>query len=506
MFNSTTQNLTQSSVTALKWNYLGVMTRTMSGLVIGVVLARILGPEPFGQVAVATLVISLANLIADFGFGSALVQREALDDTEVRFVFTVQLSLGLLLCGIIVVAAGPISAAFNSPDTKQVVRALAPMFVLQAAGQTAASLLKRTLEFRKIQTAQISSYLSAYLLLGIPLALLGFGVWSLVIAQLFQTLAYSLWVYWKVRHPTMPILRGGSRSLLGFGTKVIGTNLSNWVTSNIDNVIVGRVFGVSDLGLYNRAFLLTVTPMNGVVATLQGVLFPSYSRAQDRPDTLRRTYLASLSIVSMLVFPLFGSMALVPHTIVVGLYGEKWASSVPLLSPLAIAMTFHAVMALAGPLLWGIGKVELELRAQFVVAAVIVPALLAAALISLPAVAWAVCMVYAVRFALVTQATVKVLDIRWSDIVRSLSGAGLIAALTAASVKLCDVITGRLGVTDLGRLAADGGVGFFSLLALICVFRGTIWQPESVWFWNRVIPRLPHWAGRLVPKTVGVDL
>lgn len=502
MNTTTDRTLLRSSVSALKWNYAGVMVRTLCGLAIGVVLARILGPEPFGQVAVAMLVIGLANLVADFGFGAALVQHDVITDADIRFVFTLQTVLGLVLAGIVMMAAGEMASAFHSHEVARVVRALAPVFVLQALGQTAASLLKRDLSFRALQVAQISSYLIAYLVLGIPLALMGLGVWSLVLAQLCQSVLHTIQLYVRTRHSLKPTLRRSSNLFVGFGTKVVATNIVNWVVSNIDNVLIGRVFGVVDLGFYNRTFLLTMTPMTGVLATLQGVLFPSYSRAQYRLDALRRSYLASVSVVALIIFPVFLSVAVVSSTVVLGLYGSSWAAAVPILSPLAVAMLAHAVTGLAGPLIWGTGKVERELRVQASMALTMVAVLLIASRFSLVAVAWSVCGVYFLRSWLMTRAAVRLLDIRWADIARSLRGAILFGMATAACVWSGDTVAASVGLPVTARLAVVVVMGTLTIPLLMLIFRRVLWQPETVWFWERVATRVPRWIRPFVPALV----
>ena len=269
-----------TAVTALKWNYLGIAARAGSGLLIGIVLARLLGPKPFGIVAVATLVVSLCNLLADFGFGSAVVQKSSLSKEDVRFSLTVQLALGCVLALVCFVLARPLARAFHSQELVGVIRALALVFPLQALGQTSSSILRRQLQFRPLQTAQIASYLFGYLGIGLPLAYLGFGVWALVLAQLGQTTVASVLLFRAAPHCLSLSLRCPDRAAITcFGAKVIGTNIVNWAILNLDNAFIGRTLGTVPLGLYSRAYNLAGTPF-ALVCGLQEVLFPASSRMQ----------------------------------------------------------------------------------------------------------------------------------------------------------------------------------------------------------------------------------
>jgi PST family polysaccharide transporter len=253
------QTLNRDVGSALKWNYLGVIIRSISSLTIGIVLARLLGPKPFGLVAVALLVIGFGNLVADFGFGNAIVQRESLSEEDIRFVFTFQILLGLSFAVTCFVGAEVIANLFRSEEIAPVLRVLSLMFPLQALGQTASSLLRRRLAFRALQFGQIGSY-AVNLIVAIPMAIMGFGVWALVVAQLVSVSLNSAIACRMAPHSYLLSFRL-NRPIMSFGMKVVSTNLANWSIGNLDNLFVGRVFGVSPLGLYSRAFQLANFPI-----------------------------------------------------------------------------------------------------------------------------------------------------------------------------------------------------------------------------------------------------
>ncbi len=495
--------LAKASLSGFKWNYLGTVVRTVAGLAVGVVLARILGPEPFGEIAVATLVIGLANLIADLGLGAALIQRESISDDDIRFIFTMQVLLGLALSCSVAVAAGALGAAFHSAHVAPVIRALSPIFTLQAFGQTATSLLKRDLGFRSIQLAQVVSYLVAYLGLGIPLALVSAGVWSLVGAQLSQTVLYVALVYLRARHPVRPLIRTNGDSYVWFGGKVVATNLANWTISNVDNVLVGRMFGVAVLGLYNRAFLLTATPMNAIVMSLQSVLFSASSRVQHDRPALRKGFLTSLSLVGLATVPVFWTAAIVPSTVIEGLYGRQWVAAAALFRPLALAMPFHALMALGGPMLWGLGAVERELKPQLVVASCTVVSLALASRVSVEVLAWVVLAMYIFRFVLIARAAARALDITGYTLGRVIFGPAVIGIAIAGLVLMVDRLGLALGVGPTPRLVGDAVAGLVSLIGAVVAAPTVMLTQETreglQWF----VERLPRPLGAPILARLG---
>ncbi|MBA2441356.1 MAG: lipopolysaccharide biosynthesis protein, partial [Rubrobacter sp.] len=446
--------LAGATFTAFKWNYVGTLVRAFSQLAIGIVLARLLGPEPFGLVAVGWLVLGLGNLIADFGFGAALVQRREISDADIRFVFTVQVLLGLGLTVLVASSAGLIARVFNDPDVVPVMQALSLVFVLQAFGQTAASLLRRGLDFRGLQTSQVSSYLFGFLLLGIPLAYAGFGVWSLVIAQLVQSLLFASFLYLRVRHPVRPLLAGRA-GFFDFGAKVMGTNLLNQSILNIDTFFVGRYFGTFDLGLYNRAYTLMFTSMTSLTSALQAVLFSSYSKLQDRTEALRKVYLASSGMVVLVTAPVFGGAAIVSGTVIEGLYGARWLEAAPLLVPLALSMVFHAAMTPAGPLLTGMGRVERELYVQVFGIALLVPVMYFTSGISLVALAWGVFAVYVVRALALISVALRSVGSGWWEMLVAARGGVLVLCGVAPVLLAVDSFLASLGVSAALRLLAE---------------------------------------------------
>lgn len=453
-----TASLRESAVSALKWNYLGQGVRTVCGLVIGIVLARLLGPKPFGQVAIALLVIGLSNQIADLGLGAALVQSKTLSERDIRFGFSLQVLLGVVLTSLCMLLATPIARLFHQPDVAPVIMALALMFFLQALGQTAAGLLRRELAFRPLQIAQVLSYLIGYLGVGIPLAYRGGGVWSLVAAQLCQTVVNSAMVYASKRHPVLPSLQHDNR-IVSFGVKVIGTNVVNWIITNLDTAIAGRFFTVFDLGLYNRAFNFAITPAASGMSALQGVMFSATSRLQDQTNRLARTYLACLSGLGVLTFPLYAAIAVVPDTVINALYGPKWTGAAPLLAAFAVAAPLHVAMGMAGPALWGLGKVEREFRAQAIVACAAILVFALSAQMSLMALAIGVTLIYGLRFLLMTWSALNLLQISWAKVAAGLRGALGLAVLVAACVRWADMLLSGYGAGPVVRLGLDVSVG-----------------------------------------------
>ncbi len=496
------ERLTTRAFSALRWGYAGFATRAVASFASGIVLARILGPKPFGQVAAATLVFGLANQLADGGFSSALVQAPELEDADVRFAFTFQFTIGASLTALCALLAGAVGAALHDPLIGDVLRVTAMVFLIQAFGQSSAALLKRRLAFRALQTAQVISSVVGYALVGIAAAMFGAGVWSLVAAQLAQSLTYSVLVFVQARHSVVPCWSRPSLRLARFGMKVTGANILNWSIMNFDNAFVGRAFGSTALGLYSRAFNTVSVPAEAVVSTWQQVLFASCSRLGDRTKALQRAYLASVSAVAFITFPLFWSVAACAPAVVAGLYGARWNEAGPLLRPLSLAITLHAVMAMAGPMLGAADQVRRELKAQALSLVAAVGAFSVCIRYSAVALAWAVLGIYLFRLLAMTQPALRLLRLSWADLLRVLRGPMIASGGTAGAVWIAGHLASTYSVKPVWTLLALTLTGITTMFLLLLFAADQVLSRELVLSLTQISQSLP---ARLSQRLEGIN-
>lgn len=431
-------SLTELSLRAVKWGYLGVATRIVAQLAIQIVLARLLGPEVFGIFAVASLVLGVGIVSIGLGLGSALVQKKQITDDDIRFTFTWSVLSGAGMVILTLLFANGIAAFFHDPRIADVLRGLVPVFFFMSLSIVPQALLRRELTFNVIQIVDISSYLVGFLVVGVGCALLGAGVWSLVAAWITQSASSTLILFVIRRHAMSPLLHERSRGLRKFGSHVLYTNITNLVIENIDNLLVGRLLGATTLGLYSLAYTFVRTPTNHMVVTLQNVLFSASARAQDNQGGLQRAYLTVVSAIALVAIPVFAGVAVVPQTVIEGIFGQKWQAAAPVLMPLSLAMILHATMAVTGPVLSGKGAAQAEFKVQVWVALVLIIALLIAARYSVVAMAWAVCGVYALRLVGMVIMLVHHVQLPPMAFLRSLRGGGIVGVPVISILLIAD--------------------------------------------------------------------
>jgi lipopolysaccharide exporter len=482
--------LTESTLSALKWNYAGVVAKVLAQFAISVALARLLGPQPFGVYSVVLLVNGIGALIVERGLGSAVIQSRQLTEEGIRYAFTRLLVTSLAAVGILCVAAPHIAALFRYPGLITAVYGSALYLFVYSIGVVSGALLQRDLDMKSYQIAQVAAYVIGYGVVGITFALLGLGAWSLIAALVTQWTVYMLIVYARVRHSMRPLFRLQDNQLATFGNLVLATNLLNWTIENADNLLIGRMFGMSNLGLYSVSYNLVRTPTNHVMTTAQGVLFPAAAKAQDNLRGLQRAYLTALGGVLLVICPVFVGIAAVARTVVQGFYGGKWVGAEALLLPLALAMPVHASIT-GSVLLWAKDQVSSELKVEAGTAAIFLIAISVASRVSLQAVAWAVFAVYIVRAAWLNSNILHSIQLSWSDFWHAARGGVLLGAIVAAALYLVDTGLALVGVNALNRLCVLAGVGLLIVLVLPVCARGVIPSTELRALLERATPRSP---------------
>ena len=195
-----TKNLAERSLHAIKWNYLGTIGRALAQFVSVVVLARLLGPEPTGLFGYALLLISFAALVTEMGLSAALVQAPSLSRVQLGSVASRLLLVAIIFSFLIFVIAEWIATKLvNAPQVTLILQAIAPSLIISALSIPPAAVLKRKMQFRALTIIGISSYIFGYIFVGIGVALLGGGVWSLVAAWYAQNIVACIALNFNTR-------------------------------------------------------------------------------------------------------------------------------------------------------------------------------------------------------------------------------------------------------------------------------------------------------------------
>lgn len=307
-----------------------------------IVLARILSPADFGQFAMIVAFSGLATLIGDMGLSTASIQAKTISHRQQSNLFWLNVGVGGLCAALAFVLAPAIADFYGQPALVENMRTLAPVFIVQAALAQFAASATRLRKFKLLAVIDVSGQMAAF---GAALffALAGVGVLALIVQQLVLA-SWALMVLliagsWK---PGLPG-RAPMRPLLGFGVNSFLVQLLTYISSNVDSVLLGRMWGPAPLGIYDRAYQLFRMPIQQIATPLTRVVLPILS---PRQDDLRWVSEKLTEIQRIMAYGVGGAFAVgaacAPALIGI-LLGEKWGAAAPVFAVLAVGGLFQAI-------------------------------------------------------------------------------------------------------------------------------------------------------------------
>jgi O-antigen/teichoic acid export membrane protein len=370
---ATTGRLIDRATRAVQWRFASSVFGAMSRFAVGVLLARLLTPADFGLMTLASVVIGFTRLVGDFGIGSAVVQRAGLSDRHVRTAFTFSVVFGVVQTVAIIVVAPLGALVVRDPRVTPILRVLAVGYAIGGVSVTAGALLRRHLDFKRRFFIDSASFVLGYGGVAAALALIGYGVWSLVWGSLVEAFVSSIAQLAIVQHSIRPSLRRREiQELLNFGLGSTLITCTNYLARNADNFVVGRWLGAAALGFYNRAYNLMSLPHTYAASVMSSVLFPVFAQEQGNQARVRRAYLLLTQLTAMVAGPAMGTMAIVAPYLVLSMYGPRWRGAVVPLQTLCLVGYLRALYHLSGILAQSVGRVYGELRNQLVYACLVI--------------------------------------------------------------------------------------------------------------------------------------
>lgn len=330
------------------WSAAGTYTQQILSLCVSMILSRLIAPEDFGIIALLLTASGFLQIFAKSGLASAIVQHRDFSDTDLRTVFTVSLIFGCITMLIFVLIAHPLGFFFKSPSLVAVIQVSSISLFFTSVAQLPNGVLIRDFRNRAYAINQVgTSLISGFI--AILMAFQGFGYWALVAQIILRSglmCAFGLYVI------SMPLVPHWNREIFnrifGFSSNVFLFQFVNYWSRNLDNILIGRILGLMQLGFYSRAYSLFLLPMQMLSGVISPVIHSALSKSQNDIQRMGINFVRVVKLVASVSIPVMGVVALYSSEIVFIVWGAGWEPSAPVFKGLAIAAMHQPILSLTG--------------------------------------------------------------------------------------------------------------------------------------------------------------
>lgn len=366
------RDLAHKTKVGILWSAANIIFSKSFRLIASIILARLLFPEDFGLYGIALIIIRFARKVSNMGFSSVIVQRKELTKQEINTIFTVSLGINMLI-GIILFFGAPLFASWvDEPKVTPVVQLISSTFLMAAFTLVSQNILRRDMRFKELAFSG-SARSTVGLILPIILALLNFGVWSLILGEVVGTFAamlvamiYARWM------PKLYFKRQAFKNVYAYGLKVSAVSYLNYFINNIDYLLISKFLGVAQLGYYERAFNLMNLTRRQLGRTVNDTLFSAYSKIKDDQARVVNNLKKILGYVSLIAYPVLIWLFFAAPSLIYNMYGAKWTPTILPLQIMSVSGLINTLIMVFFPVTLALDLIADRMKAQLIFLAALI--------------------------------------------------------------------------------------------------------------------------------------
>lgn len=378
-------------ISGLKWSFMAKFLTQIFSWVSTFMVIRILSPDDYGIVAIAMVFFSFILMFTNNGLVSALVRNKNVDKKPASQIFSLSLAINIVACALLFYFSDMLALWYENPALGDVLKVIALVNPINSFIVVPQAKMQLGMQFKRKSIIEgISGGVGATSAL--VLALMGFEYWALIVSNLlivlskailfnvFAKTAYSLTTKWKE-----------GIALFKFAMHLQLGGFVWFVYNRADMIIVGRLLGVSQAGVYNVACDIASLPMSKINAIMNEVAFSAFSKSSDDRAASDGYLSKALRLMGAVSFPVFYGISAVSNELVSVVLGDKWISAAPIISILCLIMPFRMLNSVMGNYAIGMGETKFGVNNTIITAFIIISAIVAGSQFGLEGVAcgWA---------------------------------------------------------------------------------------------------------------------
>ena len=378
-------SLRDKAISGASWSLVGRLLQQLSQFIIGIILARLLLPEEYGLVAMATVFIYISFVFVDSGFSSALIQREKCSQADYSTIFYINLLISFFVFSILYLLAPAIARFYNETELVKIIRVLSFLIILFSLSVVQKAKITRNINFKLRTKIEFSSQVASGII-AVFLAIKGYGVWALVWKTLLNQFFVTLQLWIRNRwFPSFEFNKKSLKEMFGFSSRLLISGILDRVYQQIYKLIIGKFFPARELGLYTRADQFQKLPSQSISGAITSFTFPIFSKMQNEPERLGRALKKILSLVMFFNVNAMVLMAVIAQPLISSLLGSKWIASVGYLQLLCFVGILYPIHLINVQILSSTGRSDLFLKIEILKKIFSIPAILLAIFVSIKA-------------------------------------------------------------------------------------------------------------------------
>ncbi|WP_196888889.1 lipopolysaccharide biosynthesis protein [Aureivirga sp. CE67] len=360
-------DLKKKALNGVSWSFLDNIANSGITFLVGLVLANILSPAEFGMVGIITIFIAISNSIMDSGFSNALIRKKDATNTDYNTIFIFNLILGTILSLLLFISAPTIGYFFHQKEAlTPLVQGMSIILIINSLGIVQRTLLVKKVDFKtQTKISLIASCISG--IIGIIMALKGYGVWSLIAQQISRQSLTTifLWIFNKWR-PAFEFSIESFKELFGFGSKLLISGLIDTIYKNAYAVVIGKYYTDAQLGQYDQAQKFNTIFSSNLTNIIQRVSYPVLCKIQDEETRLKTTYQKVIKYTMIITFACMLGLAAVAKPLLLFLVGEKWLEATEYLQIICFVGMMYPLHSINLNILQVKGRTDLFLRLEII--------------------------------------------------------------------------------------------------------------------------------------------
>lgn len=335
-----------------------------SGIVVQIgvtaVLARLLCPEDFGAIAIATVLISFFSLFTDMGIGAAIVQNQELSGNDLNSIFSFSIYGGILLSALFFFSSPLIGGIYESGQLTDICRILSVNLLFASWNIVPNALINKNKRFKFIAQRTLGLQVLCGIV-SVVVAFNGLGVYALVISPLFTSIGVFVLNYrqyplkFTCSENFQPLKKIASFSFYQFLF-----NFINYFSRNLDKLIIGKSFNMNELGYYEKSYRLMMLPMQNITHVITPVMHPILTSLQDDYQELTEKYNKIVRLMATLSFPTGVFLYFSAEDLITLVYGSQWMKAIPVFKILALSVPLQMILSTTGSIYQSSGKVKYQ--------------------------------------------------------------------------------------------------------------------------------------------------